>query len=81
VPMLMPKATVDKYTGSQPWQYNVRVSRKIFSVDAKSIALGMQKFSDDQFRGSVFTFDPPHHAGPGGLINDVHFPFLYSVVS
>jgi DNA (cytosine-5)-methyltransferase 1 len=64
---------MDKYTGLESRQYNVWASRKIFPVNPKAIALGVQEFSNNHLRLGILAPDSAHHARSGSWVNDVHF--------
>ena len=68
----MPKAAIYKDTHFESWQYKVRLSRQIFAMEAKSIAMGMQKFPDNHLRLGVLPSNASHHARSRSTVNDVH---------
>jgi len=68
----MPETSMDKYTGLESGEYNVRASRKIPTMKPKSVTVGMEKPPYDHLRSCVSPFDTRHHARARCRVNDIH---------
>lgn len=68
----MPETTMDKYTGPESGEYNVRASRKVPAMKPKSVTVGMEEATYDHLRSCVLSLDTGHHARSGCRVNDIH---------
>ncbi len=79
--MAVPETSMDKYTGSESGEYNVRASRKVPAMKPKSVTIGMEEAPYDHLRSCVSPLDTSHHARSGCRVNDIHSSPFYSSVN
>lgn len=58
--MLVPKTTVNKDDGAIFWKDNIRLSRKVFAMQAKPIAHSVKQRTDKQLRPGIARSDARH---------------------
>lgn len=79
--MAVPETSMDKYTGSESGEYNIRASRKVPAMKPKSVTVGMEEAPYDHLRSCVSPLDTSHHARSGCRVNDIHSSPFYSSVN
>lgn len=68
----VPETAMDKYTGLESREYNVRASRKVSAMKPKSVAVAMKKPAHHHLRSRVPSLDACHHARTGCRVDDIH---------
>ena len=70
--MSMPEATMYEDNSFIFWEYNIRLSGKVFYMKAVPETLAVQKPPNQQFRFGILTTDPGHVVRPGFFRMNVH---------
>jgi len=68
----VPETAVHKYHGPIFWQDDIRISRKVLSIQAKAKAQFMKKAADHFLWLCVPRADVPHYLAPLGFRKGVH---------
>lgn len=59
----MPEAAMDKNAYLEAWNHNVRIPRKVLSMQAISVPSIVQESSDQHFGSGILPSDARHHPG------------------
>jgi hypothetical protein len=70
--MLVPKTPMHKDHLPAAWKYEVRLSGKVFAVDAEAVALAMQQGTKQYFGLRVLAPDPAHVLAAALRIKFIH---------
>lgn len=78
--MPMPKAAMDKNTGSIARQDYVRLSRQLAVMQTEPESLGVEGTTDSHLWSGVFGSDPAHERGPLLGSYSVHYAAIIILV-
>ena len=78
--MSVPEASMNKNNRFIFWQYNIRCSWQIFSVQPETVSHFMQYGPNDKFRFCVFPFYTGHVPASSFFANYIHLIQCYSPV-